>query len=42
MEEQVEKLVNKVWEKAKGLSPSKRYLVAVSGIPGSGTHQVSS
>ncbi|KAF7193570.1 ATP-dependent kinase-like protein notR' [Pseudocercospora fuligena] len=36
MEEQVERLVNKVWNKFQDLPQSKRYLVAVSGIPGSG------
>ncbi|KXT18217.1 hypothetical protein AC579_2881 [Pseudocercospora musae] len=36
MEEQVETLVNKVWNKFQNLPQSKRYLVAVSGIPGSG------
>lgn len=36
MDEQVERLVKKVWDKFQDLAQSKRYLVAVSGIPGSG------
>jgi tRNA(Ile)-lysidine synthase TilS/MesJ len=40
MEEQVERLVNKTWEKYEELPASKRWLIAVSGIPGSGTLKV--
>ncbi|KAF2833893.1 P-loop containing nucleoside triphosphate hydrolase protein [Ophiobolus disseminans] len=36
MEEQVERLVDKVWDQYKDAPASKRLLVAVSGIPGSG------
>jgi len=36
MEEQVDRLVDKVWEKFKDIPKSKRFLIAVSGIPGSG------
>ncbi|KAF2717899.1 P-loop containing nucleoside triphosphate hydrolase protein [Polychaeton citri CBS 116435] len=36
MEEQVSRLVNKTWDKYKETPPSKRYMIAVSGIPGSG------
>lgn len=36
MEEQVHRLVNKTWEKYQDVPASKRLLVAVSGIPGSG------
>ncbi|KAI5359966.1 Putative phosphoribulokinase/uridine kinase, P-loop containing nucleoside triphosphate hydrolase [Septoria linicola] len=36
MEEQVQRLVDRVWSKTEDLPRSKRYLVAVSGIPGSG------
>ncbi|KAF1835118.1 P-loop containing nucleoside triphosphate hydrolase protein [Decorospora gaudefroyi] len=36
MEEQVDRLVNKVWDKYQDVPASKRLLVAVSGIPGSG------
>ncbi|KAF2160299.1 hypothetical protein M409DRAFT_70483 [Zasmidium cellare ATCC 36951] len=36
MDEQVDRLVKKVWDKTQDLPQSKRYLVAVSGIPGSG------
>ncbi|KAF2204253.1 P-loop containing nucleoside triphosphate hydrolase protein [Delitschia confertaspora ATCC 74209] len=36
MEEQVDRLVEKTWEKFHGISPSHRLLIAVSGIPGSG------
>lgn len=39
MEDQVERLVSKVWDKFQDLPQSKRYMVAVSGIPGSGTHK---
>lgn len=37
MEEQVERLVQKTWAKYKHTSRSKRVMIAVSGIPGSGT-----
>ncbi|KAF2441826.1 P-loop containing nucleoside triphosphate hydrolase protein [Karstenula rhodostoma CBS 690.94] len=36
MEEQVDRLVKKTWESYQNVSPSKRLLIAVSGIPGSG------
>ncbi|MCJ1380237.1 hypothetical protein MMC17_003340 [Xylographa soralifera] len=36
MEEQVDRLVKKTWEKYHRLSPSDRLLIAISGIPGSG------
>ncbi|EME44822.1 hypothetical protein DOTSEDRAFT_173196 [Dothistroma septosporum NZE10] len=36
MDEQVRRLVEKAWEKFQTLPNSKRYLIAVSGIPGSG------
>jgi len=36
MEEQVDRLVNKVWDQYKDAPASKRLLVAISGIPGSG------
>ncbi|WPB02365.1 uncharacterized protein RHO25_006999 [Cercospora beticola] len=36
MEEQVARLVDKVWDKVQDVPASKRYMVAVSGIPGSG------
>lgn len=36
MQEQVDRLVNQTWEKFQHVLPSKRYLIAVSGIPGSG------
>ncbi|ORY10839.1 P-loop containing nucleoside triphosphate hydrolase protein [Clohesyomyces aquaticus] len=36
MEEQVDRLVNKVWDKYQDVPLSKRMLIAVSGIPGSG------
>ncbi|KAI4714598.1 hypothetical protein J4E89_000279 [Alternaria sp. Ai002NY15] len=36
MEEQVERLVNKVWDQYQDVPASKRLLIAVSGIPGSG------
>lgn len=36
MEEQVNKLVDKVWDKYKQLPTSKRLLIAIAGIPGSG------
>lgn len=37
MEEQVDRLVQKTWKKFQELPNSKRWLIAVSGIPGSGT-----
>ncbi|KAF2178122.1 P-loop containing nucleoside triphosphate hydrolase protein [Zopfia rhizophila CBS 207.26] len=36
MEEQVDRLVKKTWEKFQDIPKSKRLLIAVSGIPGSG------
>jgi len=36
MDEQVDRLVSKLESKSASLPPSKRYLVAISGIPGSG------
>jgi hypothetical protein len=36
MDEQVDRLVNKTWEKFQHLPRSKRLMIAVSGIPGSG------
>ncbi|KAJ4337357.1 hypothetical protein N0V87_004680 [Didymella glomerata] len=36
MQEQVDRLVEKTWEKFQGVSGSRRLMVAVSGIPGSG------
>ncbi|KAF2471558.1 P-loop containing nucleoside triphosphate hydrolase protein [Lindgomyces ingoldianus] len=36
MEEQVDRLVSKTWEKFKDVPKSKRLLIAISGIPGSG------
>ncbi|KAK7190847.1 hypothetical protein DPSP01_007884 [Paraphaeosphaeria sporulosa] len=36
MEEQVDRLVKKTWESYQNVPPSKRLLIAVSGIPGSG------
>ncbi|KAF1960299.1 P-loop containing nucleoside triphosphate hydrolase protein [Byssothecium circinans] len=36
MEEQVDRLVAQTWENFQNVSLSKRYLIAVSGIPGSG------
>ncbi|KAI4658922.1 uncharacterized protein J4E79_006682 [Alternaria viburni] len=36
MEEQVERLANKVWDQYQDVPASKRLLIAVSGIPGSG------
>ncbi|KAE8843715.1 hypothetical protein HRS9122_04818 [Pyrenophora teres f. teres] len=36
MEEQVERLVKKVWDKFQHVPASQRYLIAVAGIPGSG------
>ncbi|KAL8914423.1 MAG: hypothetical protein Q9171_000928 [Xanthocarpia ochracea] len=37
MEEQVERLVDKTWKKYQDTPASQRFLVAVSGIPGSGS-----
>ncbi|EMD68360.1 hypothetical protein GGP41_003425 [Bipolaris sorokiniana] len=36
MNEQVERLVNKIWEKYQDIPASKRLMIAISGIPGSG------
>ncbi|TID13656.1 gb [Venturia nashicola] len=36
MEDQVNRLVEKVWDKFQTLPRSQRYLIAISGIPGSG------
>ncbi|KAF2002758.1 P-loop containing nucleoside triphosphate hydrolase protein [Amniculicola lignicola CBS 123094] len=36
MEEQVDRLVNKAWDAFQHVPKSRRYLIAVSGIPGSG------
>lgn len=36
MEEQLHRLVQQTWDKFQNVSQSKRYLIAVSGIPGSG------
>ncbi|CAF9904755.1 MAG: hypothetical protein HETSPECPRED_004777 [Heterodermia speciosa] len=36
MEDQVDRLVRKTWEKYQQLPTSKRFLIAVAGIPGSG------
>ncbi|KAF2278088.1 phosphoribulokinase/uridine kinase [Westerdykella ornata] len=36
MEEQVRRLVNKTWEKFQTIPRSRRLLIAISGIPGSG------
>ncbi|KAL8727387.1 MAG: hypothetical protein Q9166_006059 [cf. Caloplaca sp. 2 TL-2023] len=36
MEEQVERLVNKAWKKYQETPASQRFLVGISGIPGSG------
>ncbi|KAJ4321240.1 hypothetical protein N0V94_002979 [Neodidymelliopsis sp. IMI 364377] len=36
MQEQVDRLVEKTWEKFQSISRSRRLMVAVSGIPGSG------
>ncbi|CAK3869277.1 P-loop containing nucleoside triphosphate hydrolase [Lecanosticta acicola] len=36
MESQINRLVEKTWAKFQEVPPSKRYLIAVSGIPGSG------
>ncbi|KAF2692224.1 P-loop containing nucleoside triphosphate hydrolase protein [Lentithecium fluviatile CBS 122367] len=36
MEDQVDRLVKRTWEKFQDVPLSKRYMVAVSGIPGSG------
>lgn len=39
MEEQVDRLVKKAWFKFQDTPKSKRLLIAVSGIPGSGTRK---
>lgn len=36
MEEQVDRLVEKTWDKFQRTPKSKRLMIAVSGIPGSG------
>lgn len=36
MDEQVDKLVEKTWKKFQDIPRSKRLMIAVSGIPGSG------
>ncbi|KAF2872501.1 P-loop containing nucleoside triphosphate hydrolase protein [Massariosphaeria phaeospora] len=36
MDEQVHRLIHKVWDKFEDVPRSKRFLVAISGIPGSG------
>lgn len=36
MEEQVERLAQKVWDKFQTIPPSARYMIGISGIPGSG------
>ncbi|KAI9814969.1 MAG: hypothetical protein M1832_005608 [Thelocarpon impressellum] len=36
MEKQVQRLVEKTWEKYQHMPPSQRLLIAVSGVPGSG------
>ncbi|CAI6338253.1 unnamed protein product [Periconia digitata] len=36
MEEQISRLVKQTWDKFQDVPKSKRYLIAVSGIPGSG------
>ncbi|EAS33076.3 uncharacterized protein CIMG_04100 [Coccidioides immitis RS] len=36
MDDQVQRLVDKVWAKFLSIPPSSRYMVAISGIPGSG------
>ncbi|KAI9798303.1 MAG: hypothetical protein M1833_004875 [Piccolia ochrophora] len=36
MEEQVQRLVDKTWAKFQDLTPSRRLLISISGIPGSG------
>ncbi|KAG4029528.1 hypothetical protein MFRU_015g00690 [Monilinia fructicola] len=36
MEDQVTRLTEKVWENFQSIPPNARYLIAVSGIPGSG------
>jgi hypothetical protein len=37
MDEQVDRLVKKTWAKFQEVPKSKRLMIAVSGIPGSGT-----
>lgn len=39
MEEQVERLVQKAWDKFGEVPQSKRLMIAVSGIPGSGAQR---
>ncbi|RDI85189.1 Fe-S cluster assembly protein [Venturia inaequalis] len=41
MEDQVNRLVEKVWAKFQTLPRSQRYLIAISGIPGSGKSTLS-
>ncbi|EEP81940.1 conserved hypothetical protein [Uncinocarpus reesii 1704] len=36
MDDQIQRLVDKVWTKLLSTPPSSRYMVAISGIPGSG------
>lgn len=36
MEDQVNRLVEKVWDKYLNLAPERRYMIAIAGIPGSG------
>ncbi|KAL1953253.1 hypothetical protein VTO42DRAFT_3341 [Malbranchea cinnamomea] len=36
MEEQVQRLIKKVWSKFESTPASSRYMIAISGIPGSG------
>lgn len=38
MEEQIDRLVKKAWTKYQDTPPSRRLMIAVSGIPGSGMH----
>jgi hypothetical protein len=37
MEDEVDRLVKKTWGKFQDVPKSKRLLIAISGIPGSGT-----
>lgn len=39
MEDQVNRLVEKTWNKFQQTPPSQRLMIAVSGIPGSGTER---
>lgn len=39
MQEQVDRLVQKTWKRFQELPKSKRLLIAVSGMPGSGKHR---